>query len=193
MRRAIAFLCLVASLVAARAAELAPTALTVGSAKAPTRVEFYLSPTCPMCAATFRNTVLPLLARAQESPDALSVRVALMPRNPADIPFARFMSCVPAGQMLPLMTDWFGFRRTGEADLAKLQAFAAKRGLLADSEAGCTSERNDRSLLAANHHVFTVHKLKDTPAVFVNGKPLKETYYLWQLEDQFPAILEARK
>jgi protein-disulfide isomerase len=174
----------------ASAAEPAYPAFTVGNPKAATKLEFYMSPTCPMCAAAFRNSVLPLLARASETQDLL-VRVAIMPRSEADIPFSRMLACVPQDKVLPYMTDWYFYRQRKDADMPALVRIGKKHGLLAETEAQCASKKNDLAMLAANNFVFTTHKLKETPAIFLNGKPLKETYYLWQLEEQLPT--EAKK
>jgi protein-disulfide isomerase len=187
-RRILSVLAWLFAAASASAVEPAYPAFTAGNPQAANKLEFFLSPTCPMCAGTFRNSVLPLLARAQETKD-LQVRVAIMPRSETDIAFARYLACVPQDKLLPFMTEWYFQRRRKDADVPLLVSIGKKHGLLSESEAQCTSERNDRVMLAANNHVFTVHKLKETPAVFLNGKPLKETYYLWQFDDQ----LEAKK
>jgi protein-disulfide isomerase len=167
----------------ARAETPAVPAMVAGNSTAKNTIEFFLSPTCPHCAATFRNTVLALMDRAANGGD-LRVFVAVTPRNPVDVPYARLLSCVPQDKLLGFLTEWYGYRRTGEADLSKLRQIGTRHGLMGTSEAQCTNERNDRMLLAFNRLVFAERQVKDTPAVFLNGKHLPVMLYLWQYEDE---------
>jgi hypothetical protein len=166
--------------------------IAAGDPKSETKLEFYLSPSCPMCAATFRNTVLPLLRQAADGAD-LFVFVGIMPGSNDDVKFARVLSCVPQAQLLPFMADWYFYRRNGPVDFNYLLTMGRKYGITGANEQQCANERNDKVLLGFNHLVFTDQGLKTTPAVFLNRKHMPETYYLWQLEERLPQLVGSKK
>ncbi|MDO8252123.1 MAG: thioredoxin domain-containing protein [Rhodoferax sp.] len=166
--------------------------IAAGDPKSETKIEFYLSPTCPMCAATFRNTVLPLLSLAASGTD-LFVFVGIMPRSNEDVKFARVLSCVPQAQLLSFMADWYFYRRNGPASFKHLLSMGKNHGITGANEEQCANERNDRVLLGFNHLVFTDQGLKETPAIFLNGKNVPNTYYLWQLEERLPQLVRSKK
>ncbi|GAB3626948.1 hypothetical protein PTE30175_03550 [Pandoraea terrae] len=166
---------------------LAIPAVAAGNPNAPTKIEFYLSPTCPMCAATFRNTVLPLLGQAIKG-DQLFVLIGIMPRSEADVNFARVLACVPQEQLLPFMTHWYFYRRTGEPQLDKLLQMGKEHGIYGTTVEQCTSNRNDVAFLGFNQLVFVQQGIRQTPAIFINKKHVQDVFYLWQLEELLPKI-----
>lgn len=196
MRRLLALLVLSTILgldaSSAAAQESAFPGIAAGDPKSETKLEFYLSPSCPMCAATFRNTVLPILTLAASGTD-LFVFVGIMPSSNEDVKFARVLSCVPQAQLLPFMTDWYFYRRNGPANFKRLLTMGQKYGITGANEEQCANERNDKVLLGFNHLVFTIQGLKETPVIFLNRKHLPETYYLWQLEERLPQLGRSKK
>jgi hypothetical protein len=188
-RAAVFISCWLILSVCTAADRLAVPIITAGNPDAPTRIDFYLSPTCPMCAATFRNAVLPLLIQAARGRQ-LFVFVGILPRSPGDADFARVLTCVPQDKLLPFMTRWYFYRRTGEAHLGKLFHMGKQYGIAGQSVAECTSEQNDAMLLGFNQFVFAKERISETPAVFVNKKYVPEILYLWQLEDLLPELAD---
>lgn len=174
------------------AQELAFPGVAAGDPKSETKLEFYLAPSCPMCAATFRNTVLPLLNLAADGAD-LFVFVGIMPSSNDDVKFARVLACVPQDQLLPFMTDWYFYRLSGPLDFAHLLSIGKKYQITGANEKQCANERNDKVLLGFNHLVFTEQSVKETPAIFLNRKHLPNTYYLWQLEERLPYLVRSKK
>lgn len=174
------------------AQDIAFPAIVAGNPKSETRIEIYLSPSCPMCAATFRNTVLPLLSMAAAGTDVY-VFVGIMPSSKDDVKFARVLSCVPQVQLVPFLADWYFYRREGRLDLQHLLTIGKNYGIAGINEEQCITERNDKALLGFNHIVFTEQGLKETPAVFLNRKVLPNNYYLWQLEERLPQLVRNRK
>ena len=173
---------------AACAQQMSFPAFTVGNPQAETKIEFYLSPTCTMCAGTFRNTIMSLINKANMRKD-LFLFVGVMPRSENDLKFARVMSCVPQAQLMPYMTEWYFHQRTASAaDLTRLLRIGENYGIIGSNESECTSERNDKAFLSFNQLVFTENRIKEVPAIFVNGIHMKEIFYLWQFEEKLPQL-----
>lgn len=174
------------------AAQQAFPGIAVGNPKSETKIEFYLSPTCPMCAATFRNTVLPLINSAASGTDVF-IFVGIMPSSNDDVKFARVLSCVPQTKLLPFLTEWYMYRRNGPVDFKYLITTGKKYDITGANEEQCANERNDKILLGFNKLVFTDQGLKETPAIFVNRKHVPNVYYLWQFEELFPKLARRDK
>ena len=187
-RRFIAAALLLISMGVSRAQDMAFPAFRAGDPQAETKIEFYLSPTCPMCAATFRNSVLSLLNQASKRKD-LFVFVGILPSSENDLKFARVLACVPQSELMPYMTDWYFSRRTESAGFNRLLTMGKRYGIRGSSEAECTNDRNDKALISFNRLVFTENNVKETPAIFLNGKHMTETFYLWQFEDKLPQLV----
>lgn len=172
----------------AYAQEKAFPAYAIGNPKAENKIEVYLSATCTDCAVTFTNSVLSLMNQANKRDD-LYLFVALVPSSQTDLKFVRVLSCVPQNQFIPYMIEWYLSRRSASADINRLLAMGKNRQILGSTEAECTNDTNDRALVSFNRLVFQENAVTRVPAVFINGKYVADTFYMWQFEKILPQLV----
>jgi protein-disulfide isomerase len=157
--------------------------VAIGNPEAKNKIEFFLSPSCPMCASAFRNTIIPLIYDEKYHKDNF-ILIYVFPRSDADIEYARLLTCVPQEKLLGFMTAWYVYRTKGELTSAALRQMGKRYGMVGNSNASCTSEINDQMFLNFNRFIFEKLKIKNTPAVFFNGKHIPDVVYLWQLQGE---------
>lgn len=147
-------------------------------------IEFFWSPSCPFCAASFKNGIAPLILKNEGSRKNLII-LYLLARNENDILLGELLMCVPQENFSKAVTGLL-LQNTVDKPIATTAAlfpYLKRYGLRVSSITSCYNENARATLRKINSDARELRKIKDTPGVVINGVLREEIIFLWQLEE----------
>lgn len=175
------------------ALQIKETDIVLGDPNAPVTLIEYASMTCPHC-ARFHLDILSKIEETYIANGQVKFVMRDLPWDNFALGMAAITRCAPKSFFHPLVKAFFREQESifKSADpLAALQQIASTGGMKPEDVAACVrNEDLQKQILAGKDEALNVLNVKGTPAVFVNGEPLKHVRNLRQVQEAIELALK---